>query len=276
MMQKEPFQDKTESKPVDKLVTAIPGRWEFNKEVVKSFDSHVRKSVPLYDEVQSLVIEMSEWFVRDGSVIYDIGSSTGETISLLLKKHFDKKNVLYVGVESVLSMIEAAQKKVAAKNVKFIHQDVSDMAEFANADLITSIYALQFLPLGKRKKVIQRVHDSLTEGGAFMLVEKIRAENSHFENMWAELHYDLKEMCGLSGDQIIQKAKSLRGVLTPLTLTENINLLKEVGFSNVDVFIKWCNFAGLIAVKSAIPAKTRTKEARKSDLNQELLLDKET
>ena len=55
---------------------------------------------------------MSEWFVRDNSTIYDLGASTGETISLLLQKHHRKKNVRYIGVEESQAMIEIARKKM--------------------------------------------------------------------------------------------------------------------------------------------------------------------
>ena len=238
---------------VDEVITAVPGNWKFDNEVAQSFDSHVRKSVPLYDEVQKMVVEMSEWFVREGSSVYDIGSSTGETIALLLKKHCEKKNVRFIGIENSISMREVARKKVNNENVQFLHQDVTELAEFSNADFIISLYTLQFSPLKNRRKVLQRIHNNLSEGGAFVMTEKIRAENSLFEDMWSELYWDFKQEQGLNTDQIINKAKSLRGVLIPLTLTENINLLRQVGFSHIDTFVKWYNFAGIVAVKSAAP-----------------------
>lgn len=236
-------------KSVDEVITAVPGEWKFDEQVAQHFDSHVRKSVPLYDEVQAMVIEMSEWFITNNSVVYDLGSSTGETISLLLEKHSNKKNVRLVGIENSISMIEAARKKCNHENVQFLHQDVTELAEFSNADFVTSIYVFQFLPLKNRRKVLQRIHKDLSEGGALVMVEKIRAENSFFEDLWLELYWDLKQNQGLNSAQVIQKAKSLRGVLMPLTLTENINLLREVGFVSIDTFMKWYNFAGIIAVK---------------------------
>ena len=59
---------------VDDLITSIPGEWKFDEQVSQHFDTHVRKSVPLYEEVQKAVIEISEWFIRDNSVVYDLGS----------------------------------------------------------------------------------------------------------------------------------------------------------------------------------------------------------
>jgi len=235
---------------VDELITAVPGGWKFSKQVAQNFDSHVQKSVPIYNEVQKMVVEMSEWFIRDGSYIYDIGSSTGKTISLLAAKHSRKRNVKFIGIESSTSMIKQAKKKCNGKNIKFLHQDVAKLADFSGADFVTSIYTLQFLSLDDRRKVIRRIYKSLSEGGALVMAEKIRAESSFFEDMWLELHWDYKRSAGFTTEQIIQKARSLRGVLLPITLSENIELLREVGFSTVDTFMKWYNFAGIIAIKS--------------------------
>lgn len=241
--------DVLERKAVDQLITAVSGEWVFDKQVSKSFDNHVRKSVPMYDQVQSMVVEISEWFVRNNSIIYDLGSSTGETILKLKEKHCRKKNIKYVGVEESISMIELARKKCPEEHIHFLHQDLVSVAEYTNADYVTALYTLQFLPVDARRKILQRIYNDLSEGGALIMVEKVRAENSLFEDIWLELYWDFKHNNGLNSEQVIQKAKSLRGILMPLSLSENIQLLTDVGFSNIDTFMKWHNFAGIIAVK---------------------------
>ena len=133
--------------------------------------------------------------------------------------------------------------------MQFLQQDIADINEFSNVDLILSLYTLQFLPLWKRKQVLQRIYKGLVEGGAFILVEKIRAENSMFEDIWTDLYWDFKQDSGLNEQQVIKKSQSLRGVLMPLTLSENLRLLSDTGFQCMDTFIKWNNFAGIIAVK---------------------------
>lgn len=190
---------------VDDLITSIPGEWKFDEQVSQHFDTHVRKSVPLYEEVQKAVIEISEWFIRDNSVVYDLGSSTGETISLLLQKHSRKKNVRFIGVEESLPMIEIARKKCSSELVQFLQQHIEEINEFANIDLVLSLYTLQFLPLWKRKKVLQRIYNGLVEGGAFIFVEKIRAENSLFEDIWNDLYWDFKQENGLNEQQSYKK-----------------------------------------------------------------------
>jgi len=241
--------EESRAEQVDELITALPGEWRFDHEVAKDFDQHVRKSVPFYDQVQDMVVEMSEWFVRDGMAVYDLGTSTGETILQLQRKHAGKKDLRFIGVDNSLPMLEKARTKCAGGNVQLLHQNLSALSELPDAGLVTAIYALQFLPLSERRRVLERVHRDLQEGGAIVMVEKIRGETSLFEDMWLELYWDMKKKSGLNAEQVLSKARSLRGVLVPLTVSENIQLLREAGFSSVDVFLKWYNFAGFIAIK---------------------------
>ena len=234
---------------VDATISAVTGEWKFNHQVAENFDTHVEKSVPYYHEIQRMIVEMSEWFVGDYSVIYDIGSSTGETISLLLEKNKNKKDVKFVGIENCNAMIEKAKIKCDSLSVNFVYQDALELTGFINASLITSLYTLHFIPFDRRLELLKMIHRDLRVGGAFILVEKVHAESSLFEDMWLELHWDSKKRQGLDDSMIIQKARSLRGVLMPLSLSEYLKILGDIGYTKVEVFSKWYNWVGIIATK---------------------------
>ena len=235
---------------VDDVISAVEGGWEFTDEVADHFDSHVRKSIPLYEEIQDMTVNLSEWFIHNGSTVYDIGASTGETIHRLQRKHASKENVIFTGIDNSEKMVKHARKKVSARNVRFLCQDVLQ-TEFEEADLIISLFTLQFLGIAERTKVLHRLFQSLRSGGALILGEKVLAEEGRFDEIWVELYWDFKRSQGLTDDQILHKARSIRGVLRPITLTEHIKLLRETGFNNIDVFLKWCNFAGIVAMKTS-------------------------
>ena len=59
----------------------------------------------------------------------------------------------------------------------------------------------------------------------------------------------MKKRNGYSEIEIAQKREALENVLIPYRLEENKRLLQRVGFQQVDVFFKWYNFCGIIAVK---------------------------
>ena len=65
-----------------------------------------------------------------------------------------------------------------------------------------------------------------------------------------DIYYDLKRANGYTEDQIQRKRLSLDGVLVPLTARWNEEMLRMVGFNEVDCFWRWMNFAGWVAIKS--------------------------
>ena len=67
--------------------------------------------------------------------------------------------------------------------------------------------------------------------------------------MYNDLYYDFKRENGLTDTEIIDKNVSLRGIQKCLTVEENIQLLKEVGFNKIDIFYKNFNFVGIVAIK---------------------------
>jgi tRNA (cmo5U34)-methyltransferase len=237
-------------KQVDDTISMVEGSWEFNGEVAEHFDSHARKSIPLYEEFQDMTTAMSEWFIHNGSRVYDLGSSTGVTIFNLNKKHATKKNVRFIGIDNSDAMIKEARKNNVAKNIKFSCQELANTS-FLKADLVISLFTLQFINLPERIKVMDAVYRCLNAGGALIMAEKVLAEEGRFDQLWMDLYWDFKKKQGLTDDQILHKARSIRGVLKPLTLFENIKLLRIIGFDSIDVFLKWYNFAGICAIKTA-------------------------
>jgi len=249
---------KRESRPVDDTISAVPGEWRFDKNVSQAFDSHVRKSVPFYEEIQRMVIELSEYFVRDQSVVYDLGSSTGTTLDQLSTAHAGKEDAQFIGFDLSKFMIKEARKKVNRANVRFHHKNVLDVEFSPPANFVTSLFTMQFLTLAERRTLLRRIHDGLIEGGGLLIVEKVSAEHSVFEDMWTELYWDFKRRQGFTPEQILEKANSIRGVMKPLTIEENLDILWQTGYSRVDIFFKWYNWAGIVAIKNQIVAPPQT------------------
>lgn len=259
--------NKRDRKPVDETITAVPGEWRFDQDVSKGFDAHVRKSVPFYDEIQRMVVELSEYFVRDHSVVVDLGSSTGATVAMLSGYHAGKQDAQFIGFDLSESMVNEARKKVDRPNVRFHHKNVLDVEFSPPAHFVTALFTLQFLTLSERRMLLSRINQGLIEGGGFLIVEKVCAEHSTFEDIWTELHWDFKRRQGLTPEQILEKANSIRGVLKPLTMGENLDLLAQTGFSRVEVFFKWYNWAGILAVKNwCAPAPRSEHEAQARQL----------
>lgn len=219
--------------------------WKFDSSVVPIFDEHVKKSVPLYDEIHSLIKDISGWYLKDNTKMYDIGASTGKLIKNLLKTY--NKNINYIAIDNSIEMVNKLNTE--NNSIEVLNIDVTDNFNFENASLITSVLTIQFIDQGKRQDLIKNIYKGLNKGGAFIFVEKIIGNNARFNEMYIELYHELKLKNGLTADHVFDKARSIRGVMKPYTLEENMELLQNAGFKDVDIFFKWNNFIGFIAVK---------------------------
>ena len=84
---------------------------------------------------------------------------------------------------------------------------------------------------------------------SFIFVDKIKTPVLDIHDMYNDLYYDFKRENGLTDTEIIDKNVSLRGVQKCLTVEENLQLMWNVGFRKTDIFLKYNNFVGIIAIK---------------------------
>ena len=177
---------------IDSNVKSEKANWRFDKEVTEIFDSHVRKSVPLYDNFHNTIGDLSEWFIEENTNVYDIGTSTGEGLSNLILHH-KNKHINFIGIDNSKDMIEKSKNNLRDFNVTLINGDITSQdIEIHNASFITSILTLQFIPQRKRKEVIEKLYIGLNKGGALVIVEKVIGNNARFDEMFIELYHDFK------------------------------------------------------------------------------------
>lgn len=225
--------------------------WNFKGEVAKSFDDHVSKSVPFYREGHQLIANISDFFIKNDSICYEIGSSTGELTLHLAAHNKAKPEARFVGIDVESDMVELAQKKKVQSgttNVEFLAEDVLQY-DFGNADLIVAYYTIQFVRPSQRQRLIDRIYQSLNWGGAFLLFEKVRANDARFQDIMTSLYNDFKLAQGYSAEEIVAKSRSLKGVLEPFSTQGNIDLLKRAGFVDIISVMKYVCFEGFLAIK---------------------------
>ena len=131
--------------------------------------------------------------------------------------------------------------------IEWIRGDVRNY-EFKNCSLVTSLFTLQFMPKIHRKKIIQNIHDGLSEGGAFIFAEKLMCESAFFQELLTFNHYDYKRK-SFTPEQIMDKEVKLRDMLKPNTWSELNTMVKEAGFKDTQIFWRNHQFVGVIATK---------------------------
>jgi tRNA (cmo5U34)-methyltransferase len=229
-------------------IVAENARWTFSNDVARTFSGHVSKSVPLYHEGHDLICALSDFFVQDSSVCYELGSSTGVLSSKLAQRHA-ATNARFIGIETVSEMIAQARVECGKlSNLEFIQDDIN-LHAYEQADLIVSFCTIQFVPPCLRQSLLDRLYRSLNWGGALLIYEKVRAPDARFQDYMTSLYVDFKLARGYTPDEIIAKARSLKRVQEPFSTQGYMDLFKRAGFVDVMSVIKWVCFEGFLAIK---------------------------
>ena len=223
------------------------GGWNFDAAVEK-FEEHFRQSIPLCDEGRAFVAELSTFLVQTGSLVYELGVSTGALAREVLRRS-PRKVLRYVGIDVVPAMITRARENL--KDDSRFAAETADVTtyEFEPADLFLSYYAVQFVPSKLRQQLVNAVYRSLGRGGGFIMYEKVRGPNGRFEDILTQLYTDFKQGRGFLAEEVINKARSLRGILEPFSSAENLDMLERAGFTQVMIVHRFYCFEGYLAIK---------------------------
>ncbi len=240
---------KKRSSPVDQNITAERGNWTFSGSVASSFVAHAEKSIPFYTQGHDLICQLSDTFISSGSTTYELGVSTGELLKKLADYHSHKSDIRLIGIDNQVDMIEKA--KVHCQNtphIELLTQDIMT-APLEKSMFIVSYYCIQFIPPKFRQAIFDKIYESLEWGGACVIFEKVRASDARFQDLTTQMYHDFKTAQGFSDTEILQKTRSLRGVLEPYSSKENLNYFKRAGFKDVMTIFKYISFEGFLAIK---------------------------
>lgn len=224
------------------------GKWTFAKsKIVKNFDNHILKSVPLYKEGHDLIINLSEFFLKDNAVCYDIGCSTGELLKKIAQNLQIESNKYY-GIDNQINMIKFAKNKNKSKNIRFINSDITKV-KLKKADLIICYFTLQFIKPKKRIEILKKIYKSLNWGGGFIIFEKVRAPDARFQDLMLKLYDEFKLKNGFELQEIASKTRTLYGILEPFSTNGNHEIMKAAGFKDIMTISKYICFEGFLAIK---------------------------
>lgn len=225
--------------------------FDFGKETATVFDDMLLRSVPFYTEIQRIIGEIATDFAVEGTNVYDLGCSTCTTFIVLDKVL--PKTVRFIGLDFSPEMLERGREKLiqhkVARDYELVVADLNDEFRVTNASAVIINLTLQFVRPPRRPNLISNIASGMNKGGCLVLVEKVVSKDPMLNRLFIKYYYALKQRNGYSELEIAQKREALENVLVPYRLDENIEMLLSNGFSEVDVFFKWYNFCGFIAIK---------------------------
>lgn len=225
----------------------IQKKFTFDKEIASVFDNMIERSVPYYYDNIALIAKLiSKWDLQS---IYDLGCSTGNLLLRLCEfENLACKKM--VGIDNSMPMLEIAMMKAKAYgvNIEFINGDILDFDYVCDCVILN--YTLQFVRPIKRLELLSRIFRCLNSNGVLVLSEKLSCNNEFLDKEFIDIYHEFKQANGYSKTEISKKREALENILIPYTQEENLNLLREAGFSSVEVVFRWVNFATFVAIKA--------------------------
>lgn len=234
--------------------TPHAGRWEFDESVTENFDKMLENSIPEYRTMRDLTHRIGRNFVRESGNVVDFGASRGEALNpFVVDGCADKYYALEISgpMVAVLKQRYQDNSRVEVLNFDLRDRNIYQYSPFtpARTCLALSIFTLQFIPIEHRQFVLRQIYKSLVPGGAFILVEKVLGNTAELDELLVSEYYKFKNKSGYSYEDIQRKRAALEGVLVPVTMDWNRELLRSAGFNQIDCFYRNLNFGGLVAIK---------------------------
>ena len=211
---------------------------EFSFDTINDFDAHIERSIPDYALLRNSVLHLSDYFILPNHSVYDVGCSTGKLLMSLHKKH---PNIKMIGIDNSDNLLPAHDEII------FQCHDLNTDYSFGDASLIISLFTLQFLNKKARLPLLRNMRGGLCTGGALIIAEKVYCDDGITQDMFTSAYYQYKEK-SFTPKEILDKEKSLRGLLHPLTTEDNHELLHLAGFHKIITFYKYFNFEAYLCI----------------------------
>lgn len=240
----------------DRIFTQDIGKqFEFDAQVANVFDDMLERSIPHYNDTLALIVDFTRANLPSimhkkatNTLVYDLGTSTGTTLLALYQAL--PPSTRLIGIDNSFAMVQKATLKAKSHNanISFLCEDVLHFA-FMPCHIVIANYILQFIRPLQRSMFLQKIYNALEDGGVLFVSEKIASTHRILDKQMIERYARYKMEQGYTHNEIAKKREALENVLIPFSLEENIAMLKEVGFSGVEVLYKWVNFSTIIAKK---------------------------
>ena len=224
----------------------------FDEEVTQVFADMIARSVPGYHATLSAAGALAGRIAQDGDRMYELGCSRGAALLAMDRAIAPEVDVELVGVDVSAPMLSACRADLIESgrvqhSLTLIEGDLRAI-EMSGAALIVLNFTLQFIPIEDRLPLLRRARAALRPGGALLLSEKIRLNDTRIDALCIDLHHEFKKSQGYTELEIARKRDALVGVLVPEAIQTHRDRLSAAGFSASEVWYQAFNFCSLVAL----------------------------
>ncbi len=170
--------------------------------------------------------------------ILDLGSGDGRLIKLIKENNLGRSDIEFIALDISPPMLEALKNNFANDvSVRIIEHDLDKtLPDLGYFDAIISSFAIHHLRHSRKYSLYEEIYDMLNPLGVFCNLE-------HVSSISARQHIKFFNLIGESLDQEEKSDKTL-------SVEKQLQMLRDIGFVEVDCLWKWYEMAILIGYKN--------------------------
>jgi tRNA (cmo5U34)-methyltransferase len=214
------------------------------------YDSNINKTIPYYKNFHSETIDLIKNYGGKQETWLDIGGGTGTLIQKAKESFKDTKFILCDPSEN---MIEIAKSKFATdEKVDFISNCTSqELDRFLSekVDIITAIQVNHYLNKDDRLKATKNSFNLLNNGGIYITFENIKPLSELGTTIGLARWGEFQLAQGRETEVVDDHKSRFNKEYFPINILEHLEVLKNSGFKNFEIF--WLSHmqAGFYAIK---------------------------
>ncbi|WP_134703097.1 class I SAM-dependent methyltransferase [Ammoniphilus sp. YIM 78166] len=214
-------------------------------EIASQYDNQRRELIPCFEEFYSIPVTIAD--INDDSPnILDIGAGTGLFSAFMLKK-YPNANLTLIDISE--KMLEVAKSRfLNHPNVKYITDDYTKYNFDETYDLVISSLSIHHLTNTEKKDLYRHIFTTMKSNSLFINADQVLGDTPYLDSLYKEEWRRKVENSKLSKEEILNAYE--RTKLDKMsTLDEQLNWLKEIGFTDLDCIYKNFNFVVILGRK---------------------------
>ena len=214
-----------------------------------NYDEQVRKTIPYYDSFHEETMYLIKAINLQPKNWLDTGCGTGTLVEKALK-HFP--NTRFVLVDPSTQMLSEAKRKLAGhQNVVFLEAAKTQQLSALKGkfDVITAIQSHHYQTAPLRAEATKVCFELLTQKGVYVTFENIHPLTEQGTTIGLENWKNHQIQAGRDQETAVQHMKRFGVEYFPITVEEHLLLLRQTGFSIVELFWFSVMQAGFFCLK---------------------------
>lgn len=219
----------------------------FEEEALE-YDGIIKNLIPYYSRMVEAVVNSMPFRVSDCIEVLDLGCGTG-TVSRAVKNAYPHAKLTCLDISG--KMLQMASEKLReAQDTTFINSSFTEFDFDKKYDAVVSSLALHHLVTREDKlNFYKKIYLGLKSGGIFINADLVLASDGILQNTYMEQWKNFMYR-NVPVDEVEKKwIPANHEEDSPASLTDHFEMLKEVGFTVMDVVWKYYNFAVCVAWK---------------------------